>query len=557
MRALWLAVLALSLAGAAYIHFRPDADYACLQGESWQAKARQPIYVLPHFQDMELADPKQLAQLAATLEEFEPGGAQGKVRMGYQMVIELYRYAKKENGQWRADAAMLQDKLRAAASLNRPFVAYIKSNHFQSFDIEYLKDALADERNLMHYRDGGAVKERYFITDLIPFTLSTDQSIPQVKLKFAALKEIAKALYAFDRAHPGLLQGISLNGETHYLFKDFYSGTGNYAAPPLTDYSPQAIKEFAAFLSQRGMTANAEAIKAIPFTRFETGYMPISGWLNAPASSRVAIYIDDTHAGDARRSLNRMDVYDAASPRVDDPNTGFQFDWDYASVPPGRHIVQAVVVEGEKRSLLGENVVVIGEGGQDYSHPRKMLERTLRQGSMDWPREEMALHYEPLARQWALFREGQVARHVTAMAQVFRDAGFGEEKIYSYQLAPWTIGSWNGLLFGVGEDFFRLPGMRPGMNLYGGNIVNPAIFDYMDASRGYAVTEFHPQMDRARDRAEETLRFHYCHGAAFLSPYFFGSRREKNAHDKMIISPENPAWSSDHFYHALHRFMKY
>lgn len=546
----------LLLAWFAVSHF-PRQPYTCATGQVWNAYAREPLYITPHYQNLELADPKKLEKLTDLLEELEPGGAQGRVRLGYQLAIELYWYLQKHGGKWVANMQALRDKLEIARKFGRPFVVYVKSNHFQRRRIEYLQEALKEPRNLMRYRDGQLYEGRYFDVNLTPFVLSNDPSIPAARDMFMALKAVAKTLHEFHEKNPGLMIGIELNGETHYLFEDFFNGTGNYDNPRFTDYSDQELKEFAEYLRQKKSSLDASRIKDIPFSRYEWGKLAISGWLEAGEEKvSIELYVDGRKAGAARPHINRLDVYGTGTPAIRNPNTGFEGSWDFTEASAGRHILQVVVVrEDGKKELLGKAHIIKDQAEESIMPSGLSLPQTSLRGYLDRPSRETLVHYEPLAAEWIRFRETQVAKRISAMAEVFINAGFDEGMIYSYQLAPWLIGSWNPVLFGVGEDFFRMPGMRPGMNLYGGNIENENIFDYMNGP--YGIPEFHPQMQEAEGIIERGLRFHYCQGAVFLSPYFFGGEPEHNPHDYMRIQPENATWSSDHFHHALKAFLRY
>jgi hypothetical protein len=509
------------------------------------------------------------------LNKLEPGGAKGDVRLGYSMTVMPYHFMSRTKTGWDYNPKILDRMLKAALKINRPFVMGFTANHFQGDKGELINELMKDPKNLLHYQDGSIPKEGYFGAELIPFAITDDESVPVAKIKFDVLRAASKQLFAFYKRHPDLLVAVTLNGETHYLFKDFYTGTGNFESPKLTDFSEREIQEFASYLEAKKSSLKAADIMNVPFTQFETGFVPVSGWIESLApKERIALYLDGVRISDIPYGLNRMDVYDyIPAPNKVSPNTGFQTMLDVSELLAGQHRVDVVIeADGAPAQLIGtRSIEIVGAANQNTAEKKPTLDTTKLapvkiRNWLDWPRlpdkdhkDPIKISYLPLAREWMEFREQKINAHINKMAGIVREAGFTPQQIYSYQLAPSQIGNWNPLLFGVNDSFFKMEGLRPGVNVYGGNMLNEKLFELFDKSKGYAIPETHPQMEAAPDFAARSLNFHYCNGASFLSPYFLSAEKDPGTsdHDKMMISPKNTRWGSADYYHALIDFVRY
>ena len=536
----------------------PGGLTACEKTPDWLSRRQTPLYILPLVNDQIEVRP----ELEKFMETLEPGGAQGHIQLGHTLGVVPLALMSYRHKEWQPNMDSLDVDLQWAARVGRPFVVYIMNNHFQTEDPQLVKDLLKDARNLMSLREHGNFGENYFKTKLLPFTLSDDTSIPVNTYKVRSLQAIAARLAAFDRAHPGLLVGIELNGETHFLFPDFFNGTGNFATPELMDYSPLSLQAFAAYLREHGIEDDAERIKRLDFRHYDAGYLPVSGWLDEPSGiAPVEIYVDGKLSGYAERPINRLDVFENEDADVTEPNTGFSYLLDVSRLAAGRHHVEAVLIHEGKRELIGAREFTVGEERHENSTPRLLAPPAMTspvRGWLDHPANGSVVRFDPLARAWINFRAQQVERHVAMLAKPFRQAGFKRSQLFSYQIAPWMFGGWNEQLFGVGRDFFNMPDVTPGINLYGGNFINPGIFRYVDPSQGYAVPEMHPQMKNARDKIEKGMRMHYCMGATYLGPYFLllKQKEKMTEHERFRLTPDNPDWGSDDFFHVIEEMVR-
>jgi len=150
---------------------------------------------------------------------------------------------------------------------------------------------------------------------------------------------------------------------------------------------------------------------------------------------------------------------------------------------------------------------------------------------------------------------------VTAAYQAWFDravaSGLPPEKLYSHQIAPATIGSWNPVLFAADVSLQGLRPYKKGINAYGGSAsVRLLKKHYVQEGEAFGVPEFHSQAWKDPQAAYNVLTDFQMGGASFVSPYFLSMKPDKfrgngNAHDKFRIAPENRDYGSDHLHRAI------
>ncbi|MBN8530778.1 MAG: hypothetical protein J0L97_02805 [Alphaproteobacteria bacterium] len=531
---------------------------ACLDG-SGARPGGMTYYITPHFEGLNFTDPKLRAHFEQLAEMLEPGGPSGKVVLGYTLGFSPYwLYWKNGDGVWQLSTEILDKTLKAAAELKRPFVFYLMGNHFTP-PSPLVKELVQNDDLLMRYQNGEVARESYLIGALAPFRLDPDENFPVTRYLHGASHKIAERLADFQSAYPDLLLGVLVNGETHYLFSDFFSGTGNFYSPRTTDFSVAEKKDFYRSLKNEGKadlseSAVDEALTRADFGTMPHGILPVSGWLSrVPEGGILMLYVDGKSVATMRYGFSRTDVQEAKGGEFFNPGSGFAAWFDYSALPDGVHGVQAVLELGGARYEIGRRRVVVGTGkGEAVFAPIPFLPLPL-QGYLDHPKDNLVVAYQPLLREWVRFRERRVKTYVADLATIFREKGIEQKKIFSYQLSPWLIGSWNPVLFGVGEDFFKDAPYLPGMNLYGGNVRAARLFDMIEPGTVYGVPEFHPQLVGAKEFIGKSLDFHECMGARFVSPYFFKLEEQSvnETHDRFRIWPQNKVWGSDNFYAVL------
>lgn len=538
-------------------------------------------YLMPHVppNDWEKAE-----LLAETLDILEPGGAHGQVQVGAMMRVSIYDYLSVTDGQWSVDTSGFSRLLEAAVSINRPVVIYLAGDHFASWSTS-LAELNRDEKNLMQVRGGGVLHETYFKQPLNTASILIDKTLPIFIAKKQILGELAKVVAQFYRDHPELLVGVVLNGETHFLFKDFYSGTGVVKNAVLTDYSPLALQQFQQYLISVGeYDLKADDIVAIDYNLFEHGVLPIEGWLDADNAREISavdavfpqypinIYINGQSQARITTSLNRLDVYQAR-PGGNNPNVGFRYNWDFSNVPAGEYVIQATITEESGQEYeIGRRTVTVMTRDNTLNEPVSAtslnflsLSSSGYTGYLDRPQSDSVVSYLPLARYWLAFREKVIVDHVNFMSEILREHQVPDTLMYSYQLTPWMVGGWNPVLFGVGEDFFHETDANPGVTLYGGNTLNPDLFQNLPEAKPYVIPEWHPQLDRSPMVPLASLYMHYKQGAKFVAPYYltthdlwpvvnFDPSANRDSHERMMIAPNNPLMGSRYVYEAIVKF---
>lgn len=540
----------------------------------WNAPAKnepfisraKPFYITPQIRHLSLENPISYARLVDIFNKLEPEGAKGDVQIGYTLTFPLYYYFEQKGDKWVINEKAIHNILKAAEKLNRPFVVYIAADHF--FGNTPFGAYLASiPSSLMQFQDGTVPSEKYFNTGLVPFSISTNQQLPHIKAKMDVLKIVAKELAALQKRNPKLLIGITMNGETHYMFENFFSGTGNFSNPRYTDFAPDAMKAFSSYLTQQKLAKNfkAEDAKKIDFSTYPWGEYPFFGWY-CPHSpdEKIAIYHNGERLGLAEMNLNRMDVLEAI-PALKNPNCGFRYSVDFSTWKAGTHRIEAIVEYQNKRYAIDNNQLLL-QIGKDTTTPPPAIDLPSiasidRKGYVDRGNTPpITVHYEPLAKHWMNFRKSAVVAHQEMLADTFKQAGLSSDLLYNYQLPPWMNGDWNEALFGVGNDFYLQSSLRAGVTLYGGNTLNTHMLDYLPKDHPYGVPEFHPQMEGNATIAEEALRFHAAHGAKFVSPYYMNVGDhpiDKSNHHYMMLTPWNTHKGSDALYRAIKKLAAY
>lgn len=526
----------------------------------------KPFYITPQIRHLSLENPVTYDRLVDIFNKLEPEGAKGDVQIGYTLTFPLYSYFEQKGDKWVINEKAIHNIIKAAEKLNRPFVVYIAADHFFG-DTPFGAYLASLPSSLMQFQDGTVPSEKYFNTGLVPFSISTNQQLPHIKAKMDALKIIAKELAALYKRNPKLLIGITMNGETHYMFENFFSGTGNFSNPRYTDFAPDAMQAFATYLAQHKLSKNfnAENTKKVNFSTYPWGEYPFFGWYcpHSP-NEKIAIYHNGERLGLAEMNLNRMDVLEAI-PSLKNPNCGFRYPIDFTTWKNGTHRIEAVLEYNDKRYAIDNNQLLL-RIGQDTTTPPPAtslpsITSMGRKGYVDrGSLTPIPVHFDALAKHWIDFRKTTIVAHQEMLADTVKQAGLPHELVYNYQLPPWMNGDWNETLFGVGTDFYTKSSLRAGVTLYGGNTLNEHMFDYMRKDEPYGVPEFHPQMEGNTTIAEEALRFQAAHGAKFVSPYYMnvGDRPiDKSNHHHMMITPWNTHKSSDALYRAIKKLAAY
>ncbi|PVY90402.1 hypothetical protein C8C95_1231 [Acidovorax sp. 99] len=528
------------------------------------------------------------------LDKLEPGGPQGAVQVGYTATLQLLGLYRSTPKGWAIDPARVDEFLSVISKVQRPVVIYFSADHFDSIG-PITEELRRDSRNLMQLRDGKALELDYFGYRIMPYTLSTDATIPVNKYRRDALNYVAQRIRKLPQAVQSRIVAYTLAGELHHMFPDFENGMGAYQEIRVTDYSLASVAGFRQWLrakyqtieqfnTQMGLSyASFDVIPAPSknirkekltsygehYDAFADGTLPIAGWLWDPSNAiqKLDLYVDGRHVGPVAYGLNRLDVYRAEA-SVTSPNTGFRHDLDYSGLRPGRHLAQVVATSGASRYQLAEVEFVVAprDQRQVVSAPRAEVPSLKNAKALpglrswlDMPRPLQDVYYNPLARDWNYYRESQVYDFLRNFHQWALKAGLPADKLYSHQIVPNVNASWNPQLFAAGQTLKGSAPWKQGLNMYGGATNSAWLRDFMARNKitDYGVPEFNPQQWKRNGVHLAAMQSHYDAGARFISPYYFSVIPDRfkggaeHGVNRMELRPDNPKDGSDRLYQAI------
>lgn len=537
--------------------------------------------------------------LERLLDTLEPGGAEGTVQVGYTLTLQLLSLFQETPQGWAIDTTRLERHLDLIRQVDRPVVVYLAADHFDSRG-PLPAELARNPDNLMLLADGKPPELGYFGYRILPYTLSTDPAIALNRYRLHALNLIAQRVKALPQKAQERIVAFTLAGELHHLFPDFENGMGAFQNIHVTDYSPRSTAGFRVWLQSKYMSvARLNAATGFDFASFDqidapardirrqrlgsfaehydsfaAGTLPIAGWLWDPARQidRLDLYVDAQYIGPVSRGMNRLDVYRAVK-EITSPNTGYRHDFDFRALPPGRHVAQVIASSHDKRYQLAElpfTVVPRNQSPVSDAAPdsvKGLPDAKRLKGVRSWldlPSPHQDVYYNPLAREWNMYRESQVFGFLKALHAHAIQAGLPAQKLFSHQIVPKVNSSWNAALFALGSTLGGATPWRQGLNMYGGATDSAWLRQYMRQRniRAHGAPEFHPQQWKRPNAALKALQSHYAAGARFISPYYFSiiPRRFKGgpAHgvNRMEITPGNSADGSDQFYRAIVEFAK-
>lgn len=540
-----------------------------------------------------------VARITAVLDALGPRvSPSSKYQLGYTLIVPLFRYYKKVGAHWTFDVDTLKQNLSTISDVDRPVVVYLSCNHFIDAGKALCKELQEDPVNLMWNRNGPMLPGAYFHASLVPWTLE-DQTAPVNILRRQAFAAATSAIRALPTASQEKIAAVSVLGEVHQMYTNFFGGPG-FVVPPFesTDYAPIAIRGFRTWLAQTyGSIATLNNELNADFTSFEAiyppskdinteklnsffehidvyaaGNIPVYGWLHDTAGREIAIsvYLDGQLRGRAQTGLSRTDVTDAV-PAIRNPNVGFRMDLDFRKIEHGIHTLEVLVSpEGAAPLRLARQELVLVNRAQEQPSRIECIDANIPpmssdsclSGALDGPKPWAPAFYNPLACLWLTYRNLVVRNYIEGFAQIAIAGGIPKAKLFSHQVTPGLVGSWNGDL--LAADASKLPSefYNPGTTLYGGAAFGSA-FLTMKKALGwdrYSVGEMHPMAALTSEEYLQMFEMHRTHGAVFVAPYFMyiGPERLRspdNEHERFRIARDNRRLASDAYWQAIQDVM--
>lgn len=539
------------------------------------------------------------AAVSRLLDRLEPGGPKGAVQVGYTATLQLLALYRATSKGWEIDPARVDEFLGVIRKVQRPVVIYFSADHFDSMG-PITEELRKDPRNFMQLRDGKPLELGYFGYRIMPYTLSTDSALAVNRYRLDALNYVAKRIKALPQAVQSRIIAYTLAGELHHLFPDFENGMGAYQDILVTDYSPASVAGFRHWLRAKYQTVaqfNARtglayaSFDKVPapsrnirkerlanfgehYDAFADGTLPIAGWLWDPDQTiqQLDLFVNGKLIGAVPYGLNRLDVYRAEA-SITSPNTGFRYDLDYSAMPAGRHRAQVVATSKGSRYQLAEvDFVVVPRNPGRVASAQTAQVPSLRDAKalpgvrswLDMPKPLQEVYYNPVARDWNLYRESQVYAFLNEFHQWALKAGLPADKLYSHQIVPNVNSSWNPQLFAAGSTLQGSTPWKQGLNMYGGATNSAWMREFMARNKitDYGVPEFNPQQWKREGTHLAAMHSHYVAGARFISPYYFSVIHDRfkggaeHGVNRMELRPDNPKDGSDSFYKAIVEYAK-
>ena len=521
-------------------------------------------------------------ELAAALNALEPGGAKGAVQVGYTIGINLLEHPKE--GEFNPFGFLTQ----ALQQLDRPAVIYLFANHFAGSHA--YPPIQAD--SMARFADQSVPTEKYFQRSIAPISLSLQAPISVNQQRRSALNKVGQWYASLPPKSRKKIIAFTLAGELHHFYDDFSTGMGRFDNIRITDYSPTSVRSFQAWLRQRygdvaalnkalgadfkdfsqvappSKNIQSESLGQFSehFDSYAHGVLPIEGWLKHLApGEKIRIYLNGVALGEAEYGLNRQDVYEAL-PAIKTAQLGFRYLLDFRRLPRGKYTVQVVLEGAKSYELAQRSLSVMGRSQEPIQNLGKKITVSAPPSSLkfylDHPAQEMAVFYNPLARDWLDFRSAQVTQAYDDWFDAAVKVGLPSERLFTHQIAVATVGGWNPVLFASDASLKGQQRYKKGINLYGGSASTALLRrHYLMPGEVFGVPEFHTQAWKDKTVPGKVLHDLQQAGASFVSPYFLSMAPDKyrdnpNPHDKFRLSPDNKDYGSDYLYRAMTNMAK-
>ncbi len=529
------------------------------------------------------------------LSEFGPEKSKdGKFQVGYMLSFPLLSYVNMNpDGSYKIDKAKIQYRIKLLHDTKRQAVIYLFSNHFSVSEGAKTEELISklDSKNMMQLSDKIIPVDNYFSSKTYPWAINASNSLID-KIRKDTINEVLSQLCALDIIDKQKIRAVTVLGEVHYTFPDFFNGMGYHGKMKLTDYSDNSIKRFRNYLIEKYKNINSlndnmgseyksfdeitppsKDINTTHLNNFfehldyaSSGKLAIYGWAagNEQGPAKIRIYIDGKDAGYAESGLSRMDVYQAI-PTLGTSAVGYRYYLDFRKMSKGIHVIDVVHENNGKLTLMKSIDVPVMDRQQTKPVRVAVGVKLPEEKSMkfwnDYPESLKPVYYNPLSEEFYNFRKKEVAREIQKYADIVSLSCIGKDKIFSHQIAPMVNADWNEEKIAVEDSLKKNTHYNIGLNTYGSAFYSEYIFNWLKTSgiKRYALPEVHPMVEN-EGIIYNALERHHNNGAIFISPYYLEIKPENfgvdKEHEKFSINEKNTAYYSSSFYHALQRIMK-
>lgn len=518
----------------------------------------------------------------------------GKFEIGYVLTLPLLSYVDiKPNGEFTINKENINYQLKLLKDLNRPVTIYLFSNHFSVTNGAQTEELITnlDSNSLMQLSDGREPIDNYFAAKTYPWSINSNNTLIS-KIRKETLNEIMSQICKMKDVDKNKIQAMTVLGEVHYTFPDFFKGMGYKGKIELTDYSPESTKRFRNYLSKKYKTIDLLNAKlGSSFNSFDeimppskdintdhlnnffehldyasSGKLAIFGWAegkkNQPA--KIKIFVDGEDVGYAETGLSRLDVYQAI-PSLGTSAVGYRYYLDFRNMSHGIHSIDVVHDDEGKLTLLKHLDVPIMDRNQTTPQPiGKTVEFPVEnkiQFWNDYPESLKPIYYNPLSEEFYDFRKNEVVNEISKYADIVSSSCIDKEKVFSHQITPMFTGDWNEEKLATGDSLKKNNHYNLGMNTYGSAFYSDYTFEWLKKSeiKRYGIPEAHPMVENETIIKKAFLR-HHDSGAVFIVPYFVeitpdGFIKHDTEHARFEIKEGNKEYYSDHYFKAIRDIM--
>ncbi|HBZ4249015.1 TPA: hypothetical protein MG551_19310 [Klebsiella aerogenes] len=194
------------------------------------------------------------------LSEFGPEKSKdGKFQVGYMLSFPLLSYVNMNpDGSYKIDKAKIQYRIKLLHDTKRQAVIYLFSNHFSVSEGAKTEELISklDSKNMMQLSDKIIPVDNYFSSKTYPWAINASNSLID-KIRKDTINEVLSQLCALDIIDKQKIRAVTVLGEVHYTFPDFFNGMGYHGKMKLTDYSDNSIKRFRNYLIEKYKNINS------------------------------------------------------------------------------------------------------------------------------------------------------------------------------------------------------------------------------------------------------------------------------------------------------------